>query len=114
MEAIPWDWFLVYLIVPYKIIREGPDEPLIIKALTMINPANGWFEILQYNDKQTATIANLVKKTWLCRYPTSSIITYNQGNEFLGHAFKNDLIIKQHMELKPSVQLRQIHKIIQY
>ena len=29
----------------------------------MIDMANGWFEIVQYNDKQAATIEKLVKKT---------------------------------------------------
>ena len=28
----------------------------------------------------------------LCRYPCAAIITYDQGSELLGHAFKNDLI----------------------
>ena len=58
----------------------------------MIDPENGWFKIVCYNEKQSSTIANLVKQTWLCRYPHPTIITYDRGNEFLGHAFKNDLI----------------------
>ena len=60
----------------------------------MIEPATGWFEIVQHNGKQSATIAILVKQTWLCRYLCPTIITCDQGNEFLGHAFKNDLIEK--------------------
>ena len=59
-EAIPWDILSVDLIGPYKIRREGHDDPLILKALTMIDPATGWFEIVHYNEKQAATIANLV------------------------------------------------------
>ena len=58
----------------------------------MIDPATGWFEILSYNDKYAATIEKLVEKNWLCRYPRPTIITYDRGNELLGHAFKNDLI----------------------
>ena len=58
----------------------------------MIYPATGWFEIVRYNDKHDAIIENLVYKSQLCRYPRSTIITYDQGNEFQGHAFKNDLI----------------------
>ena len=58
----------------------------------MIEPTTGWFEIVRYNYKQAATIANLVEQTWLYIYPLSTIITYDQGNEFLGHAFKNYLI----------------------
>ena len=46
----------------------------------MIYPATEWFEILQYNNKEAATIANLVKQTCLFRYPCPTIITYDQGN----------------------------------
>ena len=52
----------------------------------------GWFEIVQYNDKQADTIANLIEKKWLFRYPPPTIITYYRVNEFLGRAFNNDLI----------------------
>ena len=58
----------------------------------MIDPATGWFEIVEYDDKKAATIADLVEQTWLARYPRPNIITYDRGNEFLGHAFKNSLI----------------------
>ena len=95
-DAIPWDRLLVYLIDLYKIKREGHDEPIILKSLTMIDSETWWFEIVQYNDKQAATIANIVKQTWLCRYPHPTIITHNQVNELLGHAFKNDLIGKKY------------------
>ena len=57
MEAIPWDRLLVDLIGPYKIITEGNKYPLVLKSLTMINPATGWFKIVQYIDKRSATIA---------------------------------------------------------
>ena len=60
----------------------------------MIYLATGWFEILQYNDKQDATIENLFEQTWLCRYPRPTIIMYDRGNEFLGHTFKNHPIEK--------------------
>ena len=58
----------------------------------MIDPSNGWIEILKYNGKHAATLENLVEQTWLCRYPRLPIITCNRGNELLGHVFKNDLI----------------------
>ena len=49
------------LIVPYNIIREGHDQPLIQKVLTMIEPGTRWFEIVKYNNKQSAKISNIVK-----------------------------------------------------
>ena len=42
--AIPWDVVLVYLIGPYKIIREGHYENLIIEALTIIYQTTGWLK----------------------------------------------------------------------
>ena len=60
----------------------------------MIDPATGWFEIVQCNDKQAAKIANMVEQTLLCRYPRPTITVYDRGNEFLGHAFIKGLIKK--------------------
>ena len=36
VEATPWDESLVDIIGPYKIIKKGHDNPLILKALTVI------------------------------------------------------------------------------
>ena len=58
--AIPWDRLSVNHILPYNIRIKGRDKPIIIKDLAIIHPATGWFEIVQYNDKQAATISNLV------------------------------------------------------
>ena len=44
----------------------------------MINPVTGWLEITQYNDKRSISIANLVKTTWLSRYPRPIEIMYEQ------------------------------------
>ena len=58
----------------------------------MIDPATGWFKILQYNSKQEDKISNLVEQSWLCRYSRHTIIMYNSCNEFIGRAFRKDLI----------------------
>ena len=73
-------------------MREGHDDPLILKSLTMIYPATGWLKIVQYNNKQAATIANLVDQIWLCIYPRPTIITHERQNEFLGQGFKKGLL----------------------
>ena len=44
VEAIPWGKICVDLIGPYKIRRKG-NEDLILKVVTMIDPATEWFEI---------------------------------------------------------------------
>ena len=55
--------------VPYIIIKEGHDDPLIIKALTMIYPITEWLKLVQYNDKDSAIIAKLVQQSWISIYP---------------------------------------------
>ena len=54
----------------------------------MIDPAMGWFEIVEFNDKQSITIASLVEKHWLCRYPWPQLITYDCSSRFIGKDFK--------------------------
>ena len=58
----------------------------------MIDSLTGWFEISQYEDKRAISITNLVETTWLYRYPRPIEITYDQGNEFIGHEFRKSLI----------------------
>ena len=86
-ESIPWDKLCVDLIGPYKIRRKG-QEDLILKAVTMMDPATGWFEIHQYEDKKAMTIASIVEQEWFCRYPWPSQITLDRGKEFIGQDFK--------------------------
>jgi hypothetical protein len=73
-------------------------------ALTMIDPATSWFEVVELPlvrslktitvngkessfiekifDKTTERIARLVNKTWLSRYPRCCYIIYDNGSEF--------------------------------
>jgi hypothetical protein len=90
-EAVPWERLCIDLIGPYTIEREG-QENLELKAVTMIDPATSWFEIVQYDDKKSMTVANIVENTWLTRYPRPDICTVDRGSEFIGHAFKKELM----------------------
>ena len=62
---------IVDLIGPYKIRRKGKDI-LILKEVTIIDPVTGCFEVTQHDDKKVTMIKNLVKTTWLSRYPCPS------------------------------------------
>ena len=64
-----------------------PD--LVCKCVTMIDPASGWFEIHQYDDKRAITIANVVEQEWLLWYPWPTQITFDRGNKFVGHKFRH-------------------------
>jgi hypothetical protein len=57
-EASLWDKMCIDLIGPYTIRRKGKKD-LICKCVTMIDPATGWVEILQYNAKRSITVANI-------------------------------------------------------
>jgi hypothetical protein len=51
------------LIGLYIIWRKGKND-LICKCVTMIDPATGWFEIHQYNNKRSITVANIAEQEW--------------------------------------------------
>jgi hypothetical protein len=50
----------------------------------MINPATGWFDIKQYDDKKSITVANIVEQELLTHYPRPSLITLDHGSDFIG------------------------------
>jgi len=64
-EAVPWERLCVDLIGPYTIERKN-QKKILLKAVTMIDPATGWLEIEQYHeDRKAITVANIVENTWL-------------------------------------------------
>lgn len=85
-EATPWERLCVDLIGPYtmQIIEEdNSSKKSILWAVTMIDPATGWFEVKQIQDKEPGTVANAVEQAWLTRYPWPAVIVYDNGTEFL-------------------------------
>ena len=59
--------------------EKGTYIKLHIKAVAMIDPLTGWFEITDYNNNRVVAIENLVETTWLSRYPRPTEITHDQG-----------------------------------
>jgi hypothetical protein len=49
--------------------RRNIDTLMELWCLTMIDPASGWFEIVEIPTKQADFIANLLEFHWLTRYP---------------------------------------------
>jgi transposase InsO family protein len=74
----------------------------------MIDPATGWFEIKQYDDKKSITVANIVEQEWVMHYPRPSLITLDRGSEFIGQDFHdmcvNDYGIKRKVISKRNPQ----------
>ena len=83
----PWDTVCVDLIGPYSITTKDGKE-LSLLALTMCDPATGWFEIAEIGNKKAETAASKLDESWLCRYPRPSRCIFDNGNEFLGKEFQ--------------------------
>ena len=84
-ESIPWDTLCVDLIGPYKIeSTKKPGQDISLHAVTMIDPATGWFEIKQIENKEAHTVAETVEQTWLSRYPWPTQVILDRGTEFMG------------------------------
>ncbi len=93
-ETIPWHTLCIDLIGPYKVgvpyvYEKGkkgqPDKKKQreLHCLTMIDPATGWFEIVAIEDKRADTIAILLERHWLSRYPWPTEVVCDRGNEFM-------------------------------
>ena len=98
----PWRKVCVDLIGPYTI--KGLDGTIMdFMCLTIIDPATGWFEMIELPvrskmvdtdgkvtrklviDKSSAEVARLFNRQWLSRYPRAKYITYDNGSEFKLH-----------------------------
>jgi hypothetical protein len=66
----------------------------------MIDPATGWFEIKQYDDKKSITVTNIVEQEWLTRYLQPSLITLDHGCKFIGHDFRDMCVNDYRMKRK--------------
>ena len=99
-EAIPWDRLCIDLIGPYTIRRKGRKN-LICRCVTMIDPATGWFEIYEYDDKRSITVANIVEQEWFSRYPWPTQVTFDRGSEFIGQDFQKMIKEDYGVKAKP-------------
>jgi hypothetical protein len=51
-------------------------------ALTMIDPATGWFEIVKATNNSATSTQDLFNKSCLARYPQPQFIVFDNGGEF--------------------------------
>ena len=102
-EVVPWRSVCVDCIGPYTLKDKTGTVILDFMCLTMIDPATGWFEIIELPatevqyvkkgkeivevilDKSSACISKLFNKQWLSRYPRPMYIIYDNGSEFKLH-----------------------------
>ena len=81
-EVIPWHTLCIDLIGPYTIGKGKAETKL--HCLTMIDPATGWFEIVQIPNKQADEVINILEFQWLTRYPWPTEVIMDRGREFAG------------------------------
>ena len=98
------------MIGPYKIKRKGRRQ-LVLWAVTMIDPATGWFEIVEVTTKRADVVANAVEQTWLTRYPWPQNVVLDRGKEFMAEfsrMIKNDYGIKKKLITTRNPQVNSI------
>jgi hypothetical protein len=66
VESDPWFMVYVDLVGPFTL--RTPYKTHSVLALTMIDPATGWFEIVEATNKSATSIQDLFHETWLARY----------------------------------------------
>ncbi|MGH7954385.1 MAG: integrase, partial [Gloeomargaritales cyanobacterium] len=89
-DVLPWQTICVDLIGPWK-IKDGANNVYSLTALTIIDPATSWIEIIPVTDKNATTIAIMLDRHWFCRYPRPLFCVYDNGSEFLGFEFQEML-----------------------
>ena len=82
-EPIPWKRVNVDLIGPLTVKTPNGKEH-VLNALTMIDPATGWFEVAEVPTRHAETVAKVFDDTWLSRYPRPTYIGFDNGGENKG------------------------------
>jgi hypothetical protein len=100
-ESQPWEHLCVDMIGPYQIRRKGKKTSRL-QAIAVIDPATGWFEIIQSETKTADVVANKIEIAWLSRCPWPMRITYDHGSEFIGNEFQRLIKEECDIEAKPS------------
>ena len=80
-EVVPWNLLCVDLVGPYTVTLKNNKETTL-NAMTFIDPATGWFEIVEVEQKTSAQMSHLLNRTWLSRYPRPEKIIFDNGSEF--------------------------------
>ena len=79
-DVLPWHALCIDLMGPHR-MGKGQNE-VQLHCLTMINPATGWFEIVETPNRRADEVANSLEMTWLTRYPWPTEVVMDRGGEF--------------------------------
>ena len=78
-KSEPWNRVNVDMIGPLACKTKIKTYQLL--ALTMIDPATGWFEIVEVKDATSQTVSAAFDDVWLSRYPRPQYIGFDGGSE---------------------------------
>ncbi|MGL5918199.1 MAG: hypothetical protein ACRCYM_03030, partial [Cetobacterium sp.] len=78
--SVPWNRVNVDLIGPWSV--KTPKGTRTLRALTIIDPATGWFEMKEIGAPDSATTIAAMDDVWFSRYPRPQIIGFDGGGEF--------------------------------
>lgn len=76
----PWNRVNIDMIGPLTV--QTPTKSYTLKALTMIDPATGWFEVKDVPDATADTCMKVFDNVWLTRYPRPQYLGFDNGNEY--------------------------------
>jgi hypothetical protein len=68
----------VDLVGPFTVRK--PAKTYTLLALTIIDAAAGWFEIVKATNKSLTSIQDLFHHTWLACYPRPQFIVFDNGS----------------------------------
>jgi hypothetical protein len=77
----PWERVDVDLIGPYK-IKNKNGKTYSLLAMTMIDPATRWFEVVQIKEKTAECAQTAFNDGWLSCYPRPLYVGFDNGGEF--------------------------------
>jgi len=82
-EIIPWHTSCVDLVGPCKFGNEKkPETHVEFHCVTMIDPATGFFDMVDIGQKSADCVANWLEIHWLSRHPWPAEIAVDKGSEF--------------------------------
>jgi hypothetical protein len=91
-------------------------------ALTMIDPATGWYEIVEATNKLATSTQDLFHNNWLARYPRPQFIVFDNGNnckfkrEFKqmcdNYGIKDKPTTSQNPQANAFAIIDQVHKVV--
>jgi hypothetical protein len=79
----------------------------------MIDPATGWFEIVEATNKSASSIQDLFHNTWLAPYPRPQFIVFDNGNAGEFKPEFKQICDNYGIKAKPTTSHNQQHKQMQ-